>query len=1642
MPAPEVEHIEARVRPERRRRTCTFIKPPHICTPSRAQLSVYTLPQRNWRSHSLPTTGAYSEEARVAKHFTDIARHYCIWDPTKGFQGEGQLCKHLALVSANITSWGSGIRALNNKEFGPFSLLAIQEHKLNTNFKIDQAKRDLEPLGLQGFFRLACTTSEGYPSGGVGLIWPKGFAVTTFSHPTKTNFEHISISIQMQHIGQVEVTSIYGHCGDLAGTTKCVDNIIRKHLSLAQSYVIMGDFNQSVDDMRGNLDISPEPIFRHHGPTCWAGTYPSTIDYAIMSDNISAVLSHMDTLDTALATHSPIQLVFEHKFDQVQILPRQPRPCSRVQQPVWQCGDEWGSIEQRIVNMSTQCSTHIGGSISNDLLISQIDTAWTKWVTCANKEIRPNCGVDTKGVLGGPFPIKTVSFAELAHVKGGFKHGKVLAAVWTYRRMCEMVARLKIIHDPTTINRHPFCLPLRQWTRLQAKLNNFSEEGSMPWSTSILQDIKSTWEAPDVKHIPLFEAWAAILKQSAILLADTFKKQNRSEWKDRVEAEASKGTSWAFRHIRPPAPYANGCVRVGDKSVYCPKAVLQEQVDIWSKWWVATSAPTPSTIVIPKNIDLPKDISVQQIRTAARSFKESTSSIDLMHPRHINGLSDRALGCLVGFIRLFESTATWPKQEQCVITTLIPKTDGGLRPIALFRTVYRVYSKIRVLEVKQWAMSQQGYQFNNAQGRWVGDSTWRNQVKAALQEQNCTMLEMLLDVKKAFEHVLRSQLIGMAKLTNYPMAQLISSLLAYEWARRINYDGLISDPIWPTRGIAAGSAFATFELWCLLRPAIHAMQDRHPEVTICLHVDDLCMTIMSNSRDHAITKLDDILACAHQLFTKDRGLPFAEDKAFLIGNDQELTTKLSKILCIKATPGTTVRRLGVDYQLHSKAKLPSKQQGRLPVHKARLKNGALRSNRLKKFARNGSSRLYIGGVMPATLYGVEHFQPAFVDVLKMRKQAAACGPIRPMGVPAAIRLMAYDATHDPLFTVISAPLVRWAREIWLLSSHHSTPDDVLDGLTMHKAAQAIAGTKVDELPQGPLRAMASALNVLGWNLEQAHIIKTNGQTIDLTCHSPAMLKFYIKRAYDCVREKEATDKIVSRGNWPHDSPPAWSTIRRFLRSTKVGKDHKEAILQLMYGTTPHSHWLWSHGWQISPTCNLCKKHIDNTHLLGGCSEMPPQNTDLRNWSDRLIQRKIPPKLATKPGYQCYIDGKPVAWELFHFDMNMPIYTDGSAKHVQLPEIAVCAAAAWQVDSQGFFRVVVFQVPQGAPQSAIMAEFRALSIAVKALVAGEGKAHIVSDCQSVITAATSRFKIDHPNSKFAGELRVSGLELVGKISKVAAHQTRAQANALGQGDWWFGNDQADWWAKNTLDSTGEEGLAYIIWNKATLGHLAKLAEHICAWVLPRPDPELPKVPRVPKAIRHRLTDGPPHHFVWFKQKWTCTLCGCSKSKSKSKLDGRSCMATQRITSQAHASHALQIGWLKGNLPIVFCAKCSCYTTSNSVGLKLVCHPMGKGKKTIHSRLCSGKHPTSREPFAGTIRLPNSRLSLSTLADPPADLAIGLHLRGGEGDRDCAWREGLPPEELPPEGLELDGNWPDEACGSPSEWDQEAADFLFS
>jgi hypothetical protein len=265
-----------------------------------------------------------------------------------------------------------------------------------------------------------------------------------------------------------------------------------------------------------------------------------------------------------------------------------------------------------------------------------------------------------------------------------------------------------------------------------------------------------------------------------------------------------------------------------------------------------------------------------------------------------------------------------------------------------------VYAKCKCKEVREWAKNTAGYQCNTAKGRWVGDATWRSQITTAIDGTDTYAVETLFDLMKAFENVKRAQLLEIGAKVGYPLPQLIMSLRSYQWTRRILYDGMVSKPITPRRGIGAGSAFATFELWCMLKPAIERMQQFHPTVVICLHVDDLCMTARSKDRDTVVDLMHSVVQMATEEFEVKRSLPFAAGKTFVVGSHMDLAKEIASSID-GATAAESVKKLGIDYSLGC---TKNKRNSLMKVHKGRMLKAVQRAIKLRKRLKGGAQGIH------------------------------------------------------------------------------------------------------------------------------------------------------------------------------------------------------------------------------------------------------------------------------------------------------------------------------------------------------------------------------------------------------------------------------------------------------------------------------------------------------------------------------------------------------------------------------------------------------------------------------------------------------------------------------------------------------------
>ena len=132
---------------------------------------------------------------------------------------------------------------------------------------------------------------------------------------------------------------------------------------------------------------------------------------------------------------------------------------------------------------------------------------------------------------------------------------------------------------------------------------------------------------------------------------------------------------------------------------------------------------------------LPPRLSASELRAAGRTFKKFTSVIDGGSPRQFSYLTDLALECLGWLYWLWEAFGCTHDSVASLLFRMLPKPDGGRRPILHFRSGFRLWSRWAQRRVRNWArVHLTDACLNNGQGRAPGDMAWRYGVRADLAQ--------------------------------------------------------------------------------------------------------------------------------------------------------------------------------------------------------------------------------------------------------------------------------------------------------------------------------------------------------------------------------------------------------------------------------------------------------------------------------------------------------------------------------------------------------------------------------------------------------------------------------------------------------------------------------------------------------------------------------------------------------------------------------------------------------------------------------------------------------------------------------------------------------------------------------------------
>ena len=124
-----------------------------------------------------------------------------------------------------------------------------------------------------------------------------------------------------------------------------------------------------------------------------------------------------------------------------------------------------------------------------------------------------------------------------------------------------------------------------------------------------------------------------------------------------------------------------------------------------------------------------------------------------------------------------EAGGCWPRKLFTVLVVLLPKPDGGLRPIGLFPSLIRVWMRARRPLAEAWEAANASPRRFGGRGMGAQRAAWGAAFHAETVGNACNAMA-LLDLVKCFERIPHHHLVTAAVRRHYPLALLRLTLAA------------------------------------------------------------------------------------------------------------------------------------------------------------------------------------------------------------------------------------------------------------------------------------------------------------------------------------------------------------------------------------------------------------------------------------------------------------------------------------------------------------------------------------------------------------------------------------------------------------------------------------------------------------------------------------------------------------------------------------------------------------------------------------------------------------------------------------------------------------------------------------------------
>ena len=1518
----------------------------------------------------------------------------------------------MSATTANTTCWNSAKKFLEKEKAG---VVLIQEHRMCTEEKIAEADQWCRKHGWQAVWSKARESVAGGEASGGTAVLAREYLGLVDAHELVTPTERVCA-------GKVDVPGgrkwlvISGYFRTKVGMKKDNLELLEKcgsALDLWKGPGLLGaDFNATPQEVNAT-NVGRLAGARVRAPTAKRGTCTTSkkgriIDFFILSPELAGATEEISVNYVSdLAPHRPVTITFAPEISSLRarhLAKPQAIPTTGVIGPKFKANG-WEKIRGRLKAIREWDKTG-RNSVTTPVMMTLVNHLLEDMADVAEEELIANSGtsLSKKGTrCRGP----AVTWRSILREKQNCAPCASVCAKWTARLLADLL-------EGGLAERG-------EWPRLALDDLLLGQKGALDSAAKHPKvrelAMKAIGLAERADSLPAEEARNRIGELQAEVAEQVEATTSRAEaeailgWKRWLDDDSDNGHRRAHSYVKIPEMWVRQEERNERGTLAAdPISLLEATRAKFSKLWVASDKRTPcrsdtSISQAPEaaaNADGSTDLdelTYGSLREASRSFSHGTcATFDGLHPRGFDLMSDEGLDAFAQLLMVLEDLGQWPSGVDAVVTALIPKPKGGVRPIGLFSGLYRLWARARRPHADRWEKDHDKPFFAAKAGCGAVDTVWDQAFRA--ERTTCaggSAGAVLVDMKAFYEHFDLERLLELADGMGFPRKLARLAIAGYRAPRHIALEGKLAAPLHASRGVIAGCGFATTFVKIYCADALEAFCKRHPRIKLDAYIDDFAISASAGSDEEVEELLVKAALDLQGVIIEALKCRLADGKSYVVASSDVLAKSIAgKLGCMGVAAVESTSSLGVDLAC-GKTRARHAVSG---VRKSRFAKGNKQKRRLRNLKRaiGGLKAARVGGagVITAMEYGAAVHGVSDSELLNL--QRVACAGMSPSaGGRSRTALLALSG--DPTWRAATAPILQWIRVMTKDSVRlegDTSAADLAQAWTEGKEAREELygpdGARRWNKARGPIGAFDLALDRLGWYTHDGcTLVDDKGIARPILEFAPRLWKTFLQDAVQRGHERE----LGHRTGYAEliGARVCTDVVKRTAKSQRVPKDGRRLIMANACNAVWTKTRARESGYEFDDVmCTLCGKQEDTIHhRLWRCDHPPVKAARERAATPAVIAAAV----AAGPSSALFnrglfphpeTDWPDAAEGTCHqfrqhglvdeacddFTMQGDVFVDGSCDQHPIKDLRRAGWGGATLGADGKVnREVRGCVPRCYPQSSQAGEYVALPAVGRRLT---GPSTIASDCANVVRDWNAPAEIDNPNHRKAYSVIITGSKgeegcpFITEVRWVKAHQSVAGAKLRG-GEAGAtearSNDAADK-AANGGRLRHEQPSARQAEKVKKLYWHSTVACRVAGAVLPFwPRLQRSKVWKRPAAKQRGVTEGAPdesqrHTWACGGGKWHCTKCLQSSKgherptrRERELCPGRDDFICERAGGLGHVLWETTCE----AVPLFLCSACGSWMEQKSrlLGEKCVRLAVGSGKGAIKYVFDRGQHP---------------------------------------------------------------------------------------